>query len=122
MFSQAKGALKCVFIPFSFISNNGSPKPNEKHVLAAFERGTGIFVKNSSHFGGHLGFLGPYHDSSQSSSFFLHPRHVSNHLCNNFLWTSHDHRHPLRDCIIRKTSLESPRSERMNSFIYFMKP
>ena len=97
MFSQAKSALKCILIPIFFHKKQLELKPQRKHVLAAFKRGMGIFDKNGRHLGGHFGFLGPHHDSSQSPSIFLHPRHVSNHLCSNFLWTSHDHRHPLWD-------------------------
>ena len=37
-------------------------------------------------------------------SIFLLLRHVYNHLCKKILWTSHDHRHPLRDCITSSTS------------------
>ena len=69
------------------------------HVVAAYLMYIHIFAKIVRHLGGHLGFLGPHHDSSQSPSIFLHLRYVSNHLWNNFLWTSHAHRHPLRDCI-----------------------
>ena len=58
-----------------------------------------IFNKIGCHFGGHLGFLGPHHDSCQSPWIFLHLRYTSNHLCNYFFWTFHAHRHPLRDCI-----------------------
>ena len=36
MSGHAKRAFKCIFIPIFFINNNGSQKPNEKHVLAAF--------------------------------------------------------------------------------------
>ena len=31
--------------------------------------------------------------------------YMSNHLCNNCLWTSHAHRHPLADCINKLFSL-----------------
>ena len=63
------------------------------HVVAANLMCIRIFAK----IGRHLGFLGPHRDSSQSPSISLHLRYVSNHLWNNFLWTSHAHRHPLRD-------------------------
>ena len=80
-----------------------SPKTNNMHVVAAYLMYIHNFAKIVRHLGGHLGFLGPHHDSSQSPSIFLHLRYFSNHLWNNFLWTSHAHRHPLRDCI-KKTS------------------
>ena len=69
------------------------------HVIAAYLMCIHIFAKIVRHVGGHLGFLEPHHDSSQSPSIFLHLRYVSHHLWNNFLWTSHAHRHPLKDCI-----------------------
>ena len=37
-------------------------------------------------------------------SIFLLLRHVYNHLCKKIIWTSHDHRHPLRLCITSSTS------------------
>ena len=77
------------------------------HVVAAYLMCILIFAKIGLHVGGHLGFLGPHHDSSQSPSIFLHLRYISNHLWNNFLWTSHAHRHPLRDCIKVDNSLKS---------------
>ena len=67
------------------------------HVVAANLMCIPIFTKIGGHVGGHLGFLRQHHDSSQSPSIFLHLRYVSNHLWNNFLWTSHAHKHPLRD-------------------------
>ena len=85
---------------FSSIINILSPKTYNMHVVAAYLMCIHIFTKIVRHVGGHLGFLGLHHDSSQSPSIFLHLRYVSNHLWNNFLWTSHAHRHPLRDCII----------------------
>ena len=66
------------------------------HVVAAYLMYIHNFAKIVHHLGGHLGFLGLHHDSSQSPSIFLHLRYFSNHLWNNFLWTSHAHRHPLR--------------------------
>ena len=72
------------------------------HVVAANLTSIHISAKIVRHVGGHLGFLGPHHDSSQSPSIFLHLRYVSNHFWNHFLWTSHAHRHPLRDCISSK--------------------
>ena len=72
-----------------------------KHVVAAYLMYILILAKIGRHVGGHLGFLVPHHDSSQSPSIFLHLRYVSNNLiCNNFVWTSHAHRHPLSNCII----------------------
>ena len=71
------------------------------HVVAAYLMCILIFAEIGRHSGGHLGFLRPHHDSSQSPSIFLHLRYVSNHLWNNFLWTSHAHRQPLRDWSIR---------------------
>ena len=56
-----------------------------------------IFHKIGRHLGGHLGFLRPHHDSSESPLIFLHLRYTSNPLCDHFLWTSRAHRHPLRD-------------------------
>ena len=84
---------------FSSIINILSPETNNMHVVAAYLMCILIFAKIGGHVGGHLGFLRPRHDSSQSPSIFLHLRYVPNHLWNNFLWTSHAHRHPLRDCI-----------------------
>ena len=73
------------------------PKMKWKHVLVANFMCTVIFKKIGRHLGGHLGFLGPHHDFSQSPSIFLHLRYVSNHLWKNFLWTSRAHEWPLRD-------------------------
>ena len=77
------------------------------YVIAAYLMCILIFAKIGRHVDGHLGFLRPHHDSSQSPSIFLHLRYVSNCLWNNFLWISHAHRHPLRDCIITETSYKS---------------
>ena len=93
-----KIAKKYTFTPLFFYNKHLSPKTNNMHVVAAYLMCIHIFAKIVCHVGGHLGFLGPHHDSSQSPSI-LHLRYVSNHLWNNFLWTSHAHRHPLRDCI-----------------------
>ena len=84
---------------FYSIINILSPKTNKKHAVAAYFMYILIFNKIGGHVGGHLGFLGPHHDSSKSPSLFLHLRYASNHLCDNFLWTSYAHKHPLRDCI-----------------------
>ena len=100
-------AKKCICIPLLFYYKHLNPKTKKKHVVAAFLMYILIFNKIGRHVGGHLGFLGPHHDSSQSPSIFLHLRYASNHLCNNFLWTSHAHRYPLRDCITIKTDVFS---------------
>ena len=92
---------------FSSIINILSPKTNNTHDVGAYLMCILIFAKFGRHVGGHLGFLGPHHDSSQSPSIFLHLRYVPNHLWNNFLWTSHANRHPLRDCIILLFALSS---------------
>ena len=97
MFSQAIMALKCLLTLLYFYYNFLSPKTNWKHVVAAYFMYILIFHKIGRHVGGHLGFLGRHHDSSQSPLIFFHLRHTSNHLCNHFLWTVHAHRHPLRD-------------------------
>ena len=90
---------------FSSIINILGPKTNNMHVVAAYFMCTLIFAIIGRHVGSHLGFLGPHHDSSQSPSIILHLRYFSNHLLNDFLWTSHAHRHPLRDWRITRTAL-----------------
>ena len=77
---------------FNIINNT----VESKHVVAAYLMYILNIAKIGRHVGGHLEFLVPHNDSSQSPSIFLHLRYVSNHLiCNNFVWTSHAHRHPL---------------------------
>ena len=64
-------AQKCIFIPFFYsIINIMSPKTNKKHVVADYLMYILIFNKIGRHLGGHLRFLGPHHDLSQSPSFF----------------------------------------------------
>ena len=96
MFSQTKWLKSVYSYLFYSIISILSPKTNKEHVVAAYLMYILIFNKIGRHIGGHLGFLGPHHDSSQSPSIFLHLKYASNHLCNYFLWTSHAHKHPLR--------------------------
>ena len=92
-----KMAKKYTFTPHFFYNKHFQSKTNNIHVVAAYLMCIHIFAKIIRHVGGHLGFLGPHHDSSQSPSIFVHLRYVSNHLWNNFIWTSYAHTHPLRD-------------------------
>ena len=94
-----KVAKKYTFTPLFFYNKHFESKNKQYAYVAAYLKCIHIFAKIVRHVGSHLGFLGPHHDSSQSPSIFLHLIYVSNHLWNNFLWTSHAHRHPLRDCI-----------------------
>ena len=101
VFRPTKMAKKYAFTPLFFNNKYVESKTNNMHDVASYLLCILIFAKIGRHVDGHFRFLRPHHDSRQSPSIFLHLRYVPNHLWNNFLWTSHAHRHPLRDCTTR---------------------
>ena len=94
MFSQAKMAKKRIFTHRLFYYKHHEPKNKQEACCSSL-----INVHVHTYFRSWISPTAPWFKPITLDFFSIY---VSTHLCNNFLWTTHAHRHPLRDCINKK--------------------